>query len=166
MPGGTVANYIGDHAEWICMSALGRFYNRRYPYFKPILLGQKYEAVGIYVQLLGSSGEFMPYYFFVQVKGTADADRYTKRARRLKVAVSANDIRKIKLFPAPTYIIGVDQPLEHCYIASANEDCPGHFPSIPTKFLLDSSNSSDLWTEVRDFWVSNRVRLKSSRFSG
>jgi hypothetical protein len=160
---GTASNPIGDLAETFCKAALGRFYNRSYSYFSTVLLGEKFEAVDIYGQLMGLRGELMPYYFFIQVKGTTTG--YTVRQNRLKVKVLESDLRKIRALTAPTYIVGVDLLTERCYIASANDDCPSHFPSLPTTYLVDMRNIEDLWLEVRDFWEANQNRLATSRFS-
>lgn len=160
---GLVRNYIGDHAESICATTLGSFFGRDFPFFIPNFLGQKFEAIDYYVQLVGLRGEFMPYYFLVQVKSTRQG--YTKMKGHLKVKVSDTDIRKLTSYSAPTYIVGVDEPSAQCYLASANEGCPNKIPSLPTQFPLDGKNSELLWQEVKNFWESNKIRLSSSQFS-
>jgi len=73
--------------------------------------------VDFIVELTNHTGDITPY-FFVQVKTTREG--YTKKHKRLKIKVSKDNILKLASFPAPTYIVGIDENAETGYIISAN----------------------------------------------
>jgi hypothetical protein len=158
---GRERNLSGSLAESICSVALGDLYGRFY--FAPIFLGDKHEAIDYSVQLVGLNGEFMPDFFFVQVRSTISG--YTKKERHLNVQVPIEEMDKLRQYKAPIYILGVDVLGKHCYLVSANEGCPDHLSSLPTTFPIDQANVEILWREVRDFWEASGKRLSGSQFS-
>src|SRR5215831_15198469 len=82
------------------------------PYFDAHFLGDKFPTFDFLVELVGA-GQRRPY-FFVQVKATREGFT-TADPPRLRVRVSKSDVRKMVLFRAPTYVVGVDEPGERVY---------------------------------------------------
>ena len=113
------------------------------------------------VELVGA-GEITPF-FFIQVKTTREG--YTKRDGRLKVKVSPEAMSRLRAYPAPTYVVGVDEMQEKGYITSANAGSPDVLASLPTTFELNCANLERLWHEVREYWRQRDVDLTDSVFS-
>jgi hypothetical protein len=133
----------------------------REPLFRPCFLGEKKATLDFLVELVGLSGRSA--FFFVQVKTTGRA--VGPRAKTIAVKVTKRDIDRMVGYPAPTYIIGIDEDSETAYIVSANSPVPGDLPSLPITFPLDQNNLGTLWKEVDAFWKSRDMVLKSSAFS-
>jgi hypothetical protein len=84
------------------------------PYFIPHFLGDKCPLFDILVELVGA-GEKTPY-FFAQVKSTRLG--YSKKSNRLRVEVSKDDVVRMVNYPAPTYVIGIDEKGEKAFIVA------------------------------------------------
>jgi len=108
---------IGQRGEALFFVILTKLYGRARPLFKPQFLGDKWPTVDFIVELIDSSSTVVPY-FFVQVKTTQQG--YTKKYRCLKIQVSARDARRLASFPAPTYVVGIDEINESAYITSTS----------------------------------------------
>jgi hypothetical protein len=81
----------------------------RQPLFRTHFLGDKFGALDYLVELVGFRGGSA--HCFVQVKTTTRG--YTSLApQRLRVDVTQKDIDRMIAFPAPTYVVGVDEPRE------------------------------------------------------
>src|SRR4051794_4787549 len=80
------------------------------PSFLPHFLGDKCPLFDILVELVGA-GDKTPY-FFAQVKSTR-LGHNTKS--RLRVEVPKDDVLKMARYPAPTYVIGVDEKEEKAF---------------------------------------------------
>jgi hypothetical protein len=99
----------------------------------------------------------------VQVKSTArgyekiDGDRY------LNVRVSKKDLDRLAAFPAPTYVVGIDEKTWKAYLLSANESRVG-ISRFPTRFPLNRKNMQKLWEEVEAFWSCRDMVLRNSYF--
>lgn len=121
-------------------------------------MGEKWPVVDFLVELIGA-GDMKPY-FFAQVKTTREG--YTRGRRRLKVKIGAGDMRRLASYPAPTYIVGVDDDDDRgeAYIVSANGEWMSNLPSLPTLFPVNRDNQDRLWEEVYDFW--ERVKSQSA----
>jgi hypothetical protein len=99
--------------------------------------------------LINYKGKIVPY-FFVQVKTTRRG--YTEN-NRLKLHVHKDDIQRLASFPAPTYLVGIDEIKEIGYIVSANGEYLKTVSNISTQFsLIDTNTQKRLWQEVKDFW--------------
>ena len=129
--------------------------------FRLQFLGDKYPAVDHFVDLLGGDDELTPF-FFVQVKTTTLG--YTEQGT-LRVQVSETAMKRLRAYPAPTYIIGVDEPQEALFLIAAVHGGPSHFPSLPTTHRIDASLLRDLYDEVVHFWRSYDAKFRSSRFT-
>ena len=155
-------DFIGSRGENICSVLLTKLcYGRRLPFFKTIFLGEKFETLDLMVELIGA-GEVTPF-FFVQVKSTRGG--YTRQEKRLKVKVSQEDMKRLRLYPTPTYVVGIDEVKEVGYIISANEGCPIYISSLSTRFELDCDNLARLWNEVQSFWSNRDMSFPGSLFS-
>jgi hypothetical protein len=95
---------IGSRGEDIFCVRITDFCGRKKPYFRPRFLGEKAQTSDFLVELVGAGKRTM--FFFVQVKTTHQG--YTRRGRppRLKVSMSGRDVRRLALYPAPTYLGG------------------------------------------------------------
>jgi hypothetical protein len=129
-------------------------------FFRPQFLGDKFPAVDHYVELLGGDDELTPF-FFVQVKTTTLG--YTGHGM-LRVQVSETGMKRLRAYPAPTNIIGVEEPQEALFLIAAVDGGPTHFPSLPTTHRIDASLLRELYDEVVHFWRSHDTRFTSSRF--
>ena len=112
------------------------------------------------VELIGQK-DFLPF-CYVQLKSTKTG--YTKKDKRLKVKFPQESITGLSSYPAPTYIVGIDEKDETGYIVSANGDDLISFASIPTDFPINKSNRGTLWNEVNDFWYKARKIKFNSKF--
>lgn len=112
------------------------------------------------VELIGQK-DYLPF-FYVQLKSTKTG--YTKKDKRLKVKFSQESIRGLSLYPAPTYIVGIDEKDETGYFVSANGENLGALSSIPTDFPINKPNRGTLWNEVNDFWYRARKIKFASKF--
>ncbi|AFY52778.1 hypothetical protein Riv7116_0170 [Rivularia sp. PCC 7116] len=112
------------------------------------------------VELIGQK-DFLPF-CYVQLKSTKTG--YTKKDKRLKVKFPQESITGLSSYPAPTYIVGIDEKDETGYIVSANGDDLSSFASIPTDFPINKPNRGNLWNEVNDFWYRARKIKFNSKF--
>ncbi|MEO1430505.1 MAG: DUF4365 domain-containing protein [Cyanobacteria bacterium J06632_19] len=112
------------------------------------------------VELIGQK-DFLPF-CYVQLKSTKTG--YTKKDKRLKVKFPEESITGLSSYPAPTYIVGIDEKDETGYLVSANGDDNGSFASIPTDFPINKPNRGTLWNEVNDFWYKARKIKFNSKF--
>ena len=85
------------------------------------------------VELVGQK-DYLPF-CYVLLKGTKAG--YTKKDNRLKVKFSQESIAGLSLYPAPTYIVGIDEKKETGYIISANGEDNSSISSIPTEFPIN-----------------------------
>lgn len=160
----SISDDIGTRGEALFYVLMTQFCGRPRPYFRPHFLGQKFIALDYMVELV-DIGPVTPY-FFVQVKTTAQG--YTKGSRttrRLKVQISPDDMHRLVNYPAPTYVIGIDERDEIGYIVSANAGSPVRFSSLPTVFPLTGDTLARLWEEVRTFWEQREMTLTGSAFA-
>ncbi len=149
---------IGQRGESIFCVILTRLNGRPNPIFRPQFLGDKWPTVDFIVELTDYAGPRVPY-LFVQVKTTREG--YTKRENRLKVRVSEKSAQRLALYPAPTYIVGIDENQETGYIISACGKQKTGLSSLSTRFPINKETQDILWREVVDFWkwvdTSDRV---------
>lgn len=155
---------IGSRGEALFFIMLTRFCGRRRPFFRPHFLGEKFVTLDYIVELI-DAGSATPF-FFVQVKTTTQGYlRDRKGNQRLKVQVARADMQRLISYPAPTYVVGIDEVEEVGYLVSANHGSPRHISSLPTLFPLDCDNLERLWYEVKEFWEQRDMDLEQSVFS-
>ena len=153
---------IGGRGEAIFYVLITAFCGNSRPRFKPQFLGEKFESLDYLVELVGA-GEPTPY-FFIQVKSTSRG--YTRTApNRLKVEVKKKDVRRMIHFPAPTYLVGIDNVQEKGFIVSIHGTSAYSLPSLPTTFPLDCVHLEILWHEVKAFWETRNMVRTSSYFT-
>jgi hypothetical protein len=140
---------------------LTRFRGLPEPLFRPQFLGEKYPTLDFLVELTGVTAPIVPY-FFVQAKATSVG--YTKRQNNLKIKVSTRDMARLVSYPAPTYIIGIDERREEGYIVAAIPGGPDRLSSMSTQYPLDRATLQALYDEVLQFWQANGAPFGVSRF--
>jgi hypothetical protein len=156
------ADDIGGRGEAICFVRLSDFCGNTQPYFRPHFLGDKFPALDFLVELV-NAGRGSPF-FFVQVRATRKG--FTRKPPvRLKVELSEEDAETLILYPAPTYIVGVDEVNQRAFIIAATANVAGGLPSLPTAYPLDDNNLKILWDEVKAYWQSRDMTHKRSHFS-
>ncbi len=77
--------------------------------------------------------------------------------------MSRREVRCLALYPAPTYLVGIDKRQEEGYIVAILEGMTDSIPSLPTNFPLDAPNMRILWEEVRQFWQGRDMAISSAR---
>jgi len=153
-------NELGQRGEALFYVLITRTYGRAKPIFRPQFLGDKWPTVDFLVELV-DAGAVTPY-FFAQVKTTRDS--YAKRTNRLKVRVSREDMMKLASYPAPTYVIGIDEIKEEGYIISANGEWLSSMSSLSTMHPMNKTNQDLLYDEVNRFWARAKMSRRPSRF--
>jgi len=153
---------IGQRGEALFFVILTKLYGRARPLFKPQFLGDKWPTVDFIVELIDYASKVVPY-FFVQVKTTQQG--YTKKDRRLKIQVAASDARRLASFPAPTYVVGIDEVNEIAYITSTNRRPQHGLKSLSTQFPINEQTQNALYEEVEQFWRDFSQAGTISRFT-
>ncbi|MEH2378022.1 MAG: DUF4365 domain-containing protein [Nostoc sp.] len=152
---------LGQRGEAIFTVLMTEFHSNAGPIFKPQFLGDKWQHVDFIVELVGSD-KSVPY-FFVQVKTTREG--YTKKLNRLKVKLRQESVIGLASYPAPTYIVGIDEIQETGYIVSANGESLNSLSSLSTLFKIIKQNRELLWHEVNDFWSRYHTSHLISKFA-
>lgn len=152
---------LGDRGEAIFRVLITEFDAATGPNFRPYFLGEKWPVVDFIVEILGA--EASTPYFFVQVKTTRGG--YTQKDKRLKVSVSEDDIRLLASYPAPTYVVGIDEINRNGFLVSVNGENLRSLSSLSTEFAINAANRRLLWEEVRDYWASFTGMGLTSRFN-
>ena len=152
-----MTNVIGDRGENIFELAITYYEQFQGPLFKPGFLGEKWEAIDYYVELLD-----VPHarpFFFVQVKATASP--LPAGAMGLQIRVEKSKCERLYRIPGPTYIVGVHEPTKKAYIFSLHDKPKKGVYSIPLKHELTPDNLQILHNEVREFWQSSNKPTRS-----
>jgi hypothetical protein len=153
---------IGDRGQWLASLALTERVGTAQSLFRPRFLGDKNEAFDSIVDLLDSPLPITPY-FLVQVKATRLG--YNNRNGNLRVQVMRPDLAKLVSYPAPTYIIGVDdRGGGAAYIVAALQGGPGHYVSLPTTHKLEPPTLQILYNEVLAYWGARSLAFTTSHF--
>jgi len=84
----------------------------------------------------------------------------------LKVAIRGAQLQRLAEYPAPTYVIGIDERRERGYIVSANGESPNGFSSMCTNYPLTSDVLAMLHTEVGAYWASGPEGFRSMFIDG
>jgi hypothetical protein len=153
---------IGARGEALFTAAIMNFCGRPRPYFVSHFLGDKFKSLDFLVELVGAD-EGAPF-LFVQVKTTTQG--YTKRrGRRLKVGLTREDVLRMRAYPAPTYLVGIDEVNEKAFILSIDENTRGRISGMSTEHELDCRNLKVLRDEVAAYWAARDMRVRRSAFS-
>jgi hypothetical protein len=140
---------LGQRGEALFCVMISKYNGHDQSLFRPQFLGDKWPTLDFIVELVNYPGQIIPY-FFVQVKTTRRG--YTNN-NRLRLHVHKDDILRLSKFPAPTYLVGIDDIKEIGYIVSANGEYQKTVSNISTQFSLIHTNTQELlWQEVKDFW--------------
>jgi len=155
-------DFIGNRGQSLAHARLTELCRTNgLPYFDAHFLGDKCPTFDFLVELVGA-GERSPY-FFVQVKATREG--FTQaNLPRLKVKVPKSDVRKMVLFRAPTYVVGVDEPGERAYIIAVYGTMKQSISSMSTQHPLNPTSLKLLWEEVRDYWRGRNMHQGKSCF--
>src|SRR5262249_32623268 len=137
---------IGIRGESIFNVRIMNFCGRGRPYFFSHFLGEKFKTLDFIVELL-EPNQSAPY-FFVQVRTTRQGYTTGEGPRKLKIRVEAEDVARMREYPAPTYLAGVDLNEERVFILSVDETSTGSISGVPTTYPLDCGNLKLLWDEV------------------
>jgi hypothetical protein len=130
------------------------------PYFTPHFLGEKCELFDALVELV-EAGAKRPF-FFAQIKSTRGS--YNKSGR-LNVKVKKSDVIRMVQYPAPTYVIGIDEVCEHAYVVAVHGSMSKTISSLSTAHRLNCSTLKKLWDEVKEYWKDKNMEQKLSQFS-
>jgi hypothetical protein len=122
------------------------------PYFVAHFLGDKCPLFDALVELVGA-GQKTPF-FFAQVKATREG--YNTKGR-LKVEVAKSDVVGMVLYPAPTYVIGIDERQEKAYIVAVHGGMNRKISSLNTAYPLNCTTLKQLWDEVKDYWKDREM---------
>ena len=159
-----IADFIGGRGEAIAFARLARIWrtDADLPYFLPHFLGAKCELFDFLVELV-DAGDRTPF-FFIQVRATRKSYTRSQTPPRLRVEVSKKDVRRMVLYPAPTYVVGVHEDEERAFIISVHGAMAEAIPSITTAHELTGTTLRRLWDEVRDFWQGRDMSRPNSSF--
>lgn len=158
-----ILDALGQRGEAIFRVLITKFDSHSGPLFNPKFLGDKWRGVDFIVELVGT-GPTTPY-FFVQVKTTRLG--YTAKEHRLKVNVSTNQTESLLAYPAPAYVVGIDEVTERGFIVAPRRHATGRpqrLPGLSTRYPIDRDCRRILWEEVQAFWERYNVVNFSSRF--
>jgi hypothetical protein len=145
-------NQIGKRGESIFSAKISKGF-----LLDPSFLGDKYPAVDFIIDV-NSNGQKI--FFFVSVK-TTSKPKYSPKTNRLKIHVNKEQLRRLKKFKIPTYIVGLDEKRETAYIVSVDGITSKTISSIPTKFSIgNKKNIITLVDEVKDYWKNLSTRKK------
>ena len=159
----TVRDDIGSRGEAIFYVRITDFCGRSRPFFRPRFLGEKAQTLDYFVELVGAgertavllrSGENDP-------KGVHQEGPTSSTQGR----TVARDVRRLALYPAPTYLVGIDERQAIGYILAILGGMTAPIPSLPVNFVLDAGNLRLLWDEVRQFWRGRDMNMRHSAFS-
>jgi len=155
-------NAIGVRGEAIVTNLLTRRHGRDDPLFRPHFMGDKYPTIDFFVELVGAAGSHTPF-FLAQVKATASG--YTSTGR-LRTRVASSEMADLARYPAPTYIIAVDEVRELGFLVAALVGGQGQYRSVPTRYpLAEGATLDELYDEVRSFWTAHALEFRRSRFT-
>ena len=127
-------------------------------------LGEKYPTIDFHVDLLDPTAEKA--HCYVQVKATEQGFEGEGPARKLKVRVPKADVIKLRRFPAPTYVVGIDvtKELGEAYVMAIDRNVAGAINGLPAKHRLDCRALRKLWQEVDTYWKAKDMLMAQSAF--
>jgi hypothetical protein len=153
-------DHLGRRGEFIAVLRLTQVCQANdLPYFVPHFLGDKCPLFDALVELVDAGDTTL--FFFAQVKATRKG---RNKKGRLKVEVKKSDVIGMVRYPAPTYVIGIDEPQEKAYIVAVYGAMNKKISSLSTAHELNSTTLKHLWDEVREYWKAKDMAQKTSQF--
>ena len=157
-----ISESIGERGEAIFRVLMTRRHpTHGYLFEHPRFLGDKKRTIDFYVELFHP--EALTPFFFAQVKSTSLG--YTAKEHRLNIQISETTIKRLAAYPAPTYIIGIDESGETGYLLSANGEWQTGLASFPTIYPINPDTLALLWKEVATYWQQTNFQSFKSAFS-
>ena len=153
----------GKLGEAIFVRDIMNFCGNPVPFFDPIFLGEKAECVDYIIKLIGVDGASP--FFFVQVKTTRLGYATSKSGPRLRVKVAPKSVSRMKEFPAPRYVVGVDEEGARSYLVAILDGAKGGISTLSTSHPLNADNLRKLWLEVQEYWSQRDMRMSESVFA-
>ena len=137
-------------------------YNRFF--FHPVHMGEKHPTTDMIVELFDPAN--IRSVFYVQVKSTTMGYSGTGASRRLVVRITQADVEKLKKYPGPAYVAGMDVASRRGYIAAIVSGLTGAIGGLPTRHPIDCRTIRALWAEVDAYWNSptRPIPMAHSRF--
>jgi hypothetical protein len=154
---------IGTRGEAIFTAAIMNFCGRTRPFFITHFLGDKFRALDFIVELVGVRSTSP--YLFVQVKTTRQGYTGSGGGKKLRVSVKREDVLRMRDYPAPTYLVGIDEVLEKAFIISIDERTQTSISGMTTRHELNARNLSILWYQVNGYWKRRDMKVRKSAFS-
>jgi hypothetical protein len=155
-----LSNVIGDRGEIIFELAITHYQTFGYPLFKPAFLGEKWPVIDYYVQL--SQVEDITPFFFVQIKSTYND--INDETQTLGINLSKEQCENLFRMAAPTYVVGIHEPMQRAFIISVHTKPTQGIYQIPLKYELTPNNLQVLHQEVCDFWRNTLYKPLTSSF--
>jgi hypothetical protein len=155
-----MSDSLGLRGESIFAVLMTRFFGLPEPLFRVTFLGDKAPTLDFFVELI-DAGPITPF-CLVQVKATSQG--FNSRGR-LKVSVSRRDMKRLRAYPGPTYVVGIDERQELGYIVSARSGETTGLSSLPTTYPLNQENLMMLYEEVSVYWGTLDASFSVSRFT-
>ena len=157
----SAANFVGERGEALAYARLTDYQGLPRPLFRPYFLGARAQTIDYLIELEGVSQPFTPY-FFVQVKATAQVGR--QPGRNLRVKVSLKDSALLVRYPAPTYILGIEERTGQGFIFAVTAGTTKALSSLPTRHQMTIPTLQALHDEVLRFWQASGAAFTTSRF--
>jgi hypothetical protein len=159
----STSDRIGNHGEFLFQALISRMCRRRF-YFHPIHMGEKHPTTDMMVELLDTRG--VRSHFYVQVKATTLGYVGSGPGRRLRIDVSRGDVDRLKYYPGPTFVAGIDIMAGRGYLAGIIAELEGPIAGLPTRHPIDCRNIRALWAEVDAYWNSEArpIPMTATRF--
>jgi hypothetical protein len=82
----------------------------------------------------------------------------------LRIEVGGEDVRKMALYFAPTYVVGIFEPEERAFVVSVHAGMGERISSITTAHELTPETLLLLWEEVKTCWQRRDMSRMTSRF--
>ena len=131
------------------------------PWFQEQFLGDKAEAKDFAVELIEPiSGEAR---FYVQVKSTNQGYAGRGKARKLKVGLTKESLKKLQAIHAPTYVIGIDIQRECGFVVPITAQMTKGFSRMSTRRPLNCKTIKAIWKEVDEYWKTKPAALHTSK---
>jgi hypothetical protein len=125
----TPSDRIGNHGEFVFQALISRRCRKKF-YFHPVHMGEKHPTVDMVVELLDTTN--VQSLFYVQIKSTALGYTGVGSSEKLRVAVTSEDIERLKTFPGPSYIAGIDIVKGRGFLLGIIASLNGPFNGLPT----------------------------------
>lgn len=151
---------IGDRGEKLVEVRLMKYAPIGRPLFRTALLGAKWPATDVLVEL--AAGVDAGPYFFGQVKATT----LDLTNRSIRVKVEKKSVKRLLAIPCPTYVFGVHDETERIFVRAVHAGTPERaISTIPLRFELTPDKLQLLHEEVVAFWSGNSVKPSESVFT-